>query len=132
MKSEFKRKTASILHRILPRLKYLCFFIYRQLTYHAKIEKVCNSSRLQIIAAPLTVVYEEGSLSDTTFGVNFLLKLTMSMGRLSMKEAIVAPPGSPHASNNIDMITFTDSGSSDFKLIYEVTVYYLLHMTITY
>ena len=132
MKSEFKRKTASILHRILPRLKYLCFFIYRQLTYHAKIEKVCNSSRLQIIAAPLTVVYEEGSLSDTTFGVNFLLKLTMSMGRLSMKEAIVAPPGSPHASNNIDMITFTDSGSSDFKLIYEVTAYYLLHMTITY
>ena len=132
MKSEFKRKTASILHRILPRLKYLCFFIYRQLTYHAKIEKVCNSSRLQIIAAPLTVVYEEGSLSDTTFGVNFLLKLTMSMGRLSMKEAIVAPPGSPHASNNIDMITFTDSGSSDFKLIYEGTVFYLLHMTITY
>ena len=129
---ENRLKTASILHRILPCFKYFMFFIYRQLTYHAKIEQVCNSSRLQIIAAPLTVVYEEGSLSDTTFGVNFLLKLTMSMGRLSMKEAIVAPPGSPHASNNIDMITFTDSGSSDFKLIYEVTVFYLLHMTITY
>ena len=86
---------------------------------------MCHSSRLQIIAAPLTVVYEEGSLSDTTFGVNFLMKLTMSMGRLSMKEVIVATPGSPHASNNIDMITFTDSGSSDFKLIYEVHTMFL-------
>ena len=93
---------------------------FRQNTYHSKIEELSNSSRLQIIAAPLTIVYEEGSLSDTTFGVNFLMKVTMSLGRLSMREVIVSPPDSAYPSTTIDMVKFTDNSSSDFKLIYEV------------
>ena len=117
---EVMTKTAEAFFKLEPPTFTGIWDQFRQDTFHKKIEALSNSSRLQIIAAPLTIVYEEGSLSDTTFGVNFLMKLTMSLGRVSIKEVIVAPTGSPHVSSTIDMITFTENSSSDFKLIYEV------------
>lgn len=85
----------------------------RQAFFHAKVQEVCSSSRLQLIGAPLSIVYEEQNLG-------FLMRLVLSVGRMSVKEVIVSPEYAAFPSCDVDVIKFTNSSTSDFKLIYEV------------
>lgn len=92
----------------------------RQARFHGIMEATCKESRLQMIGAPFSITYEEGSTQDSTFGAGFLMKLIMSFGRFSVREVIEAQPGSPYPSCKVDVVKFTDSSSADVKLIYEV------------
>ena len=79
---------------------------------------------MQIIGAPLSLCYEETSGSaignQATFGImnDFLMKLVLSVGRLSVKEVIEAHVPS-FSSSNLDIIRFQNSSTSDFKLVYQ-------------
>lgn len=90
----------------------------RQATFHSKLFQVCSSSRLQIVGAPFSITYEEHN--QAVFGSGFLMRLALSVGRMSLKEVIVAPPNSPFPSYDIDVVKFSNSSTSDFKLTYEV------------
>ena len=89
---------------------------------------ICCTFRLQIIGAPLSLSYEETSGStignQAAFGglSDFLMKLVLSVGRLSVKEVIEAPApqdSSFSSMSNLDIVRFQNSSTSDFKLIYQ-------------
>lgn len=92
----------------------------RQASYHAKVSQVCSSSRLQLIGAPFSITYEE---QMPVFGgpTAFLMRLALSLGRMSLKEVIVATsPNFPQPPCEIDVVKFSNSSTADFKLTYEV------------
>ena len=92
--------------------------VSRQAKIHAKLANSCSSSRLQMIGAPISICYEEQNPS-VFGGPGFLMRLVVTVGRMSLKEIIVATPNSPHPSCEIDVIRFTNSSTSDVKLTYQ-------------
>ncbi len=98
----------------------------RQDEYHAKLEKVCKASRLQVVGAPLNVIYEEGTPDGTAFGSNFFSKLTLSVGRVSVRE--IVRPDCFFPKHDVDLLKFFPnandplSTSSDFKFTFEARI----------
>ena len=106
--------------------------VVRQAKYHDQIKQVCDASRLQIVGAPLNLTYEESNTSFAAGASNynlqdFLMKLVLSIGRLSIKEVIEVdnsttsesfPANFSHC--DIDVVRFQASSSTvDFKLVYQ-------------
>ena len=66
----------------------------------------------------MSIIYEEQNPS-VFGGAGFLMRLVLTIGRMSLKEVIVSSPKSNFPSDEIDVIKFTNSSSSDVKLIYQ-------------
>ena len=66
----------------------------------------------------MSIIYEEQNPS-VFGGAGFLMRLVLSVGRMSLKEVIVSSPKSNFPSDEIDVIKFTNSSSSDVKLVYQ-------------
>jgi hypothetical protein len=105
--------------KLEPPSVYGIWDLKRQEAFHAKLEDVCNVSRLQVVGAPLSVNYEEGTHVGSSFGAAFLMKMIMTIGRVSLKEVIV-PMDESHSEAKIDLIKFRDSPNPDFRMVYEV------------
>ena len=90
----------------------------KQALFHEKINQVCSSSRIQIVGAPISITYEEQN--QGVLGARFLMRLILSVGRMSIKEIIISEKTSSTPDEEIDVIKFSNSSTSDFKLTYEV------------
>ena len=106
--------------------------LVRQAKCHDQIKQVCGVSRLQIVGAPLNLTYEESNAAAFAAGnlQDFIMKLVLSIGRLSVKEVIeiVDVVSTTDYSTlpahfsfcDTDVVRFQASSSSvDFKLVFQ-------------
>ena len=106
--------------------------LVRQAKCHDQIKQVCDVSRLQIVGAPLNLTYEESNAAAFAAGnlQDFIMKLVLSIGRLSVKEVIeivdvVSTTDYSTLPANFsfcdtDVVRFQASSSSvDFKLVFQ-------------
>eukprot|EP00093_Oithona_nana_P001821 01821.XXX_5499_11495_1 [CDS] Oithona nana genome sequencing. len=106
--------------------------LVRQAKCHDQIKQVCGVSRLQIVGAPLNLTYEESNAAAFAAGnlQDFIMKLVLSIGRLSVKEVIeivdvVSTTDYSTLPANFsfcdtDVVRFQASSSSvDFKLVFQ-------------
>lgn len=93
---------------------------HRQRAFHNLLSEYCAASHIQLVGAPLSLTYEEGCPDGSAFSSSFLMRLSLTVGRCSIKEYISTEEASHEAV--IDVIAFDGSNSAsspDFKLTYE-------------